>query len=379
MGRLARLYLNEIVARHGVPISIISDRDGRFTSRFWQSMQEALGTQLDMSTAYHPQTDSQSERTIQALEDMLRACVLDFGRSWDVHLLLVKFSYNNSYHSSVRFHVSNRKECLADPTLQIPLDETQVDTKLNFVVEPVEILERVQLMGTDECAEAPRIPLSVVRVIDAPSLPTGDSQERHLALRQRFMPAHSDALLPEPCIARKDALSSDGDREHVKVPSQEVIVNALLKFHGIKDAKTLWEAIKARFGGNKELKKMQKTILKQQYENFAAIQESKGLDKIYERCIESEIKVQSAQAQILRISHGQGFFLNLMLIDVMFSFVANQSIRSNNLDNEDLEQIKCLAFDKQRFELNVTTVIGEATLLENVGHQGIRGTKMEML
>ncbi|GJV17608.1 putative reverse transcriptase domain-containing protein [Tanacetum coccineum] len=102
MERLARLYLNEIVARHGVPISIISDRDSRFTSRFWQSMQEALGTRLDMSTAYHPQTDGQSERTIQTLEDMLRACVLDFGGSWDVHLLLVEFSYNNSYHSSVR-------------------------------------------------------------------------------------------------------------------------------------------------------------------------------------------------------------------------------------------------------------------------------------
>ncbi|GJT81764.1 reverse transcriptase domain-containing protein [Tanacetum coccineum] len=70
MERLARLYLNEIVARHGVPISIISDRDSRFTSRFWQSMQEALGTRLDMSTAYHPQTDGQSERTIQTLEDM---------------------------------------------------------------------------------------------------------------------------------------------------------------------------------------------------------------------------------------------------------------------------------------------------------------------
>ncbi|GJV45832.1 putative reverse transcriptase domain-containing protein [Tanacetum coccineum] len=102
MDRLARLYLNEIVARHGVPISIISDRDSRFTSRFWQSMQEALGTRLDMSTAYHPQTDGQSERTIQTLEDMLRACVLDFGGSWDVHLPLVEFSYNNSYHSSVR-------------------------------------------------------------------------------------------------------------------------------------------------------------------------------------------------------------------------------------------------------------------------------------
>ncbi|GJY51178.1 reverse transcriptase domain-containing protein [Tanacetum coccineum] len=73
MDRLARLYLNEIVARHGVPISIKTDHDSRFTSRFWQSMQEALGTRLDMSTAYHPQTDGQSERTIQTLEDMLRA------------------------------------------------------------------------------------------------------------------------------------------------------------------------------------------------------------------------------------------------------------------------------------------------------------------
>ncbi|GJZ24090.1 reverse transcriptase domain-containing protein [Tanacetum coccineum] len=100
--RLARLYLNEIVARHGVPISIISDRDSRFTSRFWQSMQEALETRLDISTAYHPQTDGQSERTIQTLEDMLRACVLDFEGSWDVHFPLVEFLYNNSYHSSVR-------------------------------------------------------------------------------------------------------------------------------------------------------------------------------------------------------------------------------------------------------------------------------------
>ncbi|GJX23894.1 putative reverse transcriptase domain-containing protein [Tanacetum coccineum] len=102
MERLARLYLNEIVARHGVPILIISDRDSRFTSKFWQSMQEALGTRLDMSTAYHPQTDGQSERTIETLKDMLRACILDFRGSWDVHLPLVEFSYNNSYHSSVR-------------------------------------------------------------------------------------------------------------------------------------------------------------------------------------------------------------------------------------------------------------------------------------
>nr|GEV84442.1 putative reverse transcriptase domain-containing protein [Tanacetum cinerariifolium] len=112
--RLARLYLGEIVARHDVPISIISYRDSHFTSRFWQTMQEALGTRLDMSTTYHPQTDSQSERTIQTLEDMLRACVIDFGGSWDVHLSLVKFSYNNSYHSSMRcapFEALYRRKC----------------------------------------------------------------------------------------------------------------------------------------------------------------------------------------------------------------------------------------------------------------------------
>ncbi|GJS97650.1 reverse transcriptase domain-containing protein [Tanacetum coccineum] len=142
--RFAKIYVDEIVARHGVPVSIISDRDGRFTSHCWQTVQKALGTRLDMSTAYwkrifkkrnkkkaknkqiqarsgkgktvqkalgtrldmstayHPQTDGQSERTIQTLEDMLRACVIDFGGSWDVHLPLAEFSYNNSYHSSIK-------------------------------------------------------------------------------------------------------------------------------------------------------------------------------------------------------------------------------------------------------------------------------------
>ncbi|GJV08726.1 putative reverse transcriptase domain-containing protein [Tanacetum coccineum] len=239
MDRLVRLYLNEIVARHGVAISIIFDRDSRFTSKFWQLMQEALGSRLDMSTAYQPQTDGQSERNIQTLEDMLRACILDFEESWDVHLPLFEFSYNNSYHSSVRcapfealygrkccslimwaeigegqliepelvqettekisqikdrlkaardhqksyadkrrkpleFSIGDyvllkvspckgvvrfgkkgklaprfvrpfeiiKKKCLADPTLQVPLDKIQVDDKLNFLEEPMEILER---------------------------------------------------------------------------------------------------------------------------------------------------------------------------------------------------------------------------------------------
>ncbi|GJT68625.1 putative reverse transcriptase domain-containing protein [Tanacetum coccineum] len=74
----------------------------KFTSLFWKALNKALGTRLDMSTAYHPETDSQSERTIQTLEGMLRACVLDFGKNWDRHLPLVEFSYNNSYHTSIK-------------------------------------------------------------------------------------------------------------------------------------------------------------------------------------------------------------------------------------------------------------------------------------
>nr|GEY01613.1 reverse transcriptase domain-containing protein [Tanacetum cinerariifolium] len=100
--KLAQLYLKEIVSRHGVPVSIISDKDSLFTSRFWNTLQEALGTQLYLSTTYHPETDGQSERTIQTLEDKLRACVIDFGNSWDRHLPLVEFSYNNSYHASIK-------------------------------------------------------------------------------------------------------------------------------------------------------------------------------------------------------------------------------------------------------------------------------------
>ncbi|GJX16415.1 putative reverse transcriptase domain-containing protein [Tanacetum coccineum] len=192
MEKLTRQYLKEVVSRHGVPVSIISDRDGRFVSQFWKSLQEAFGTQLDMSTAYHPETDGQSERTIQTLEDMLRACVIDFGKGWDRHLSLIEFSYNNSYHTSIKatpfealygrkcrspicwaellgpfkilakvgtvayrlelpeqlsrvhstFHVSNLKKCLSDEPVAISLDEIHIDEKLNFIEEPVEIMDR---------------------------------------------------------------------------------------------------------------------------------------------------------------------------------------------------------------------------------------------
>ncbi|GJW20062.1 putative reverse transcriptase domain-containing protein [Tanacetum coccineum] len=139
-----------------------------------------------MSTAYHPQTNGQSERTIQTLEDMLRAYVIDFGNGWDRHLPLIEFSYNNNYHTSIKdapfeafygrkcrspicwaevlakvgivayklklpqqlsrvhsmFHVSNLKKCLSDEPLAISLDEIHIDDKLHFIKEPVEIMDR---------------------------------------------------------------------------------------------------------------------------------------------------------------------------------------------------------------------------------------------
>ncbi|KAL0539789.1 hypothetical protein IC582_024007 [Cucumis melo] len=93
----AQLYMSEIVRLHGVPVSIVSDRDARFTSKFWKGLQTAMGTRLDFSTAFHPQTDGQTERLNQVLEDMLRACALEFPGSWDSHLHLMEFAYNNSY------------------------------------------------------------------------------------------------------------------------------------------------------------------------------------------------------------------------------------------------------------------------------------------
>nr|GEV05003.1 putative reverse transcriptase domain-containing protein [Tanacetum cinerariifolium] len=200
LDKLARLYMNRIVVRHEIPVSIICDYDGRFTSNFWKSFQKALGKNLSMSTAYHPETDGQSERTIQTLEEMLRACVINFRKGWVKHLSLAEFSYNNSYHASIKaapyealygrkcrspvcwaevgeaqltgpeliqettkkigyaqgltlergctirvhhtFHVSNMKKCYADEPLVMPLKGIHVDDKLQFMEEPVEIMER---------------------------------------------------------------------------------------------------------------------------------------------------------------------------------------------------------------------------------------------
>ena len=89
--------MSKIIRLHGIPLSIVSDRDPRFTLRFWKELQLALGTRLNFSTAFHPQTDGQSKRVIQVLEDMLRGYVLDFIGSWDRYISLMEFAYNNSY------------------------------------------------------------------------------------------------------------------------------------------------------------------------------------------------------------------------------------------------------------------------------------------
>jgi transposase InsO family protein len=100
--QLAELYMSRIVYMHGVPKKIASDRETQFTSKFWEKLHETLDTQLSFSSTYHPQTDGQTERVNQILEDMLRACALQYRRSSDKSLPYVEFSYNNSYQESLK-------------------------------------------------------------------------------------------------------------------------------------------------------------------------------------------------------------------------------------------------------------------------------------
>ena len=101
LDRLAKSYVDEVVRLHGVSLSIVSDRDPRFTSRFWKELQLALSTRLNFRTAFHPQTDGQSKRLIHVLEGMLRGCVMEFTGSWDRYIPLMEFANNNSYQSSI--------------------------------------------------------------------------------------------------------------------------------------------------------------------------------------------------------------------------------------------------------------------------------------
>nr|GEY39448.1 hypothetical protein [Tanacetum cinerariifolium] len=157
MENLTRLYIKEIVSRPGVPISIISDHDSHFTFRFWQSLQDALGTQLDMSTANHPETDGQSERIIQTLEDMLRACVIRYGKQGKLKLWYIgpykilnrigPVAYKLELHEELRnvhntFQVFNLKKGLSDESLVISMKELRLDDKLNFMEEPMDIMDR---------------------------------------------------------------------------------------------------------------------------------------------------------------------------------------------------------------------------------------------
>jgi hypothetical protein len=98
--KLTELYMSRIVCLHGVPKKIVSDRGSQFTSKFWEKLYESMDTKLNFSSAYHPQTDGQTKRTNQILEDMLRACALKYGKSWDKSLPYAEFSYNNSYQAS---------------------------------------------------------------------------------------------------------------------------------------------------------------------------------------------------------------------------------------------------------------------------------------
>ncbi|GJZ08513.1 reverse transcriptase domain-containing protein [Tanacetum coccineum] len=125
MEKLMRQYLKEVVSRHRVPISIIYDRDSRFTSHFWQSLQNALVTQLDMSTTYHPQTDG-------PFKILAKVEIVSYRLELPEQLSRV--------HST--FYVSNLKKCLSDETLAIPLDEILIDDKLHLIEEPIKIMDR---------------------------------------------------------------------------------------------------------------------------------------------------------------------------------------------------------------------------------------------
>jgi hypothetical protein len=123
---LAQLYLKEIVRLHGIPRRIVSDRGTQFTSKFWMSLQQAMGTKLDFSTAYHPQSDGQTERVNKVLEDLLRACALTFGRNWESSLPYAEFSYNNSYQASIKM---SPFEALYGRRCQTPLMWSNVGEK----------------------------------------------------------------------------------------------------------------------------------------------------------------------------------------------------------------------------------------------------------
>ncbi|WVZ75273.1 LOW QUALITY PROTEIN: hypothetical protein U9M48_023345 [Paspalum notatum var. saurae] len=143
--KLAQLYIENIVRLHGIPSRIVSDKGTQFTSKFWKSLHKALGTNLDFSSAYHPQTDGQTERVNQVMEDMLRACVLTYGKDWESSLPYAEFSYNNGYQASLGmapFEPLYRRKC------RTPLiwaeDKEQVPTRPALLKEAEEKIEEIR-------------------------------------------------------------------------------------------------------------------------------------------------------------------------------------------------------------------------------------------
>nr|GEW57227.1 putative reverse transcriptase domain-containing protein [Tanacetum cinerariifolium] len=207
MERLTCLYLKEIVCRHGVPVSIISNQDPRFASNFWRSLQVSLGTNLDMSTAYHPQTDGQSERTIQTLEDMLRACMIDFGSGWDKHLPLAEFSYNNSYHASIKatpFEALYGRKCRSPVCWSGVRDAQLMGPKM--ICETTEIIVQIKnrLLAArsrqKSCVDVRRKPLEfevgpVAYKLELPRELQGIHNTFHLSNLKKFL-SDEDLIIP---------------------------------------------------------------------------------------------------------------------------------------------------------------------------------------
>ncbi|WVZ89131.1 LOW QUALITY PROTEIN: hypothetical protein U9M48_035578 [Paspalum notatum var. saurae] len=145
--KLAELYISRIVCLHGVPKRIISDRGSQFTSRFWEQLHNSLDTKLRFSIAYHPQTDGQTQRTNQILEDMLRACAIQYGTSWDKCLPYAEFSYNNSYQASLK---KSPFEALYGKRCRTPLFWNQTGEKqLRIVQENLRVAQSRQRSYAD--------------------------------------------------------------------------------------------------------------------------------------------------------------------------------------------------------------------------------------
>jgi hypothetical protein len=137
--KLAQLYMSRIVCLHGVPKKIMSDRGSQFTSKFWEKLHTSMDTKLNFSSAYHPQMDRQTERTNQILEDMLRACALKYGKSWDKSLPYAEFSYNNSYRASIKMAPY---EALYGCQCRTPLFWSQIGESQVFGLEVLKNAER---------------------------------------------------------------------------------------------------------------------------------------------------------------------------------------------------------------------------------------------